>query len=441
MTKVSLRTDPLWYVTAPPPPPTTPLEGKVHTDVCVIGAGFTGLSTALSLRRGGVRAVVLEAGEIGRGASGLNLGHSTPAFSHYGLPKLRRVLGEPWAERLIARQIRANDFVSNVIRTYRMDCEWVQSGYVMAASHPDSIAAMVGKAHLYEEVGAKTRVLNRSETEELVGSPRYFGGWFHTEAGHLNPLGYARGLAKAVIAEGGIVHTSSQVQGVEQERTGGWAVRTAMGTVVADKVIFATGAYTAGGWPKLEQTYKAHRGFVAATQILPADIRSSVLPRNTSVTDGRGDLFGYRYDGYGRLIVSMIPMGRRGRDIAHTKQILTDRLRWYHPQLDIDLKWEHFWFGKIDMQRTTVPRLYSLAPGVVAVTGLSGRGVPTGGVVGEILAEWVNGVRDADLSLKLEPLAAEPFYMGFAPQLALRYYRVRDWVRSKRAGIPTPPHP
>lgn len=384
---------------------------------------------------------MLEAQEVGSGASGRNLGHSTPAFSHYGLPRLRRLLGEPWAERVIARQIRANDVVAGFIQDYEIECEWVQNGYVMGATHPDAMEAIEKKTQLYGEVGARTRALSRSEAEEITGSPRYCGGWFHMDAGHLNPLAYARGLAKAVVKEGGVIHTSSLAERVDPSPGGGWAVKTGSGTVVADKVIFATGAYTIGGWPGLDRSYKAQTGFAAATQILPEDVRAAVLPRNTSVTDGRGDLFGYKYDGYGRIIASMIPMGRRGRDVEYTKKVLTDRLKWYHPQLTTELRWEYFWTGEIDMQPTTVPRLYALAPGVVGVTGLSGRGVPTGSMLGAILAEWVNGVRDQDLALKLEPLAAAPFYMAFAPQVALRYYRGRDWLHAKLAGQPLPPHP
>ncbi len=431
----------LWYATAVLPPPSTQLEGSVSADVCIVGAGITGLSTALALARTGVRVVVLEAHQIGHGASGRNLGHSTPAFSHYGLPRLRKLLGEPWAERLIARQTRANDVVAGFVRDYDIQCEWVQNGYVMAAARPDSLSAIERKAQLYGDVGARTRVLSRAEAEELTGSPRYFGGWFHMEAGHLNPLGYSRGLARAVIVEGGAIHTASLVERIDPNPGGGWAARTTRGTVVADKIIFATGAYTAGGWPGLDRSYKAQPGFVAATQTLPEDIRSSVLPRNTSVTDGRGDLFGYKYDGFGRIVASMIPMGSRGRDVEYTKKLLTDRLKWYHPQLTSDLTWEYFWSGEIDMQPTTVPRLYALAPGIVAVTGLSGRGVPTGSMLGGVLAEWANGVRDEDLALKLEPLAAAPFYMAFAPQMALRYFRGRDWLHSKLNGIPLPPHP
>ena len=269
--------------------------------------------------------------------------------------------------------------------------------------------------------------------------PRFHGGWFHAEAGHLSPRGYARGLARAVIEEGGTIHTDSAVTGCSRHE-GAWIVETGRGAVIADKVIFATGAYTVGGWPGLDRTFKIHKVFVAATQPLSGDERRTVLPANTTIHDGRGDIFVYKYNAEGRIVASMFPMGRRGHDLAYTREVMSDWLKWLHPQIRQDIRWEYLWFGELDMQYRTIPRLYGLAPSVVALTGLSGRGVPTGSMLGGILSEWALGAPEKDLSLRVEPLAAAPFYMKFGPPLTLRYYRVSDWVRTKLAGNSLPPH-
>lgn len=429
----------LWYATAASAPLTVPLEGRAIADVCIVGAGYTGLTTALELARQGVKVVLLEAQEAGFGGSGRNAGHCTPTFTHYSLPDLRKVLGEPWAERLIHRQTRANDRVSAMVRHYQIQCEWQQNGYVQAAHRPSAIAGLEQKARDYNAVGAKTRFVDKAEVERLTGSPRFHGGWFHSEGGHLNPLGYARGLARAVMQEGGAIHTSSKVANVTAEG-GRWLVHTDKGEVLADKVIFSTGAYTVEGWPGLDQSFKIMKVFVAATQPLSAETRKSVLPNNTTIHDGRGDIYVYKYNAEGRIVASMFPMGRRGRDMDYTRQVMTDRLKWYHPQIREDIRWEFFWYGELDMQRRTIPRLYGLAPGVVALTGLSGRGVPTGSMLGGILSEWALGLPEKDLSLKVEPLRAAPFYMSFGPQATLRYYRVRDWALTRRDGAELPPH-
>lgn len=430
----------LWYATATPAPRTEPLSGQVKADVCIVGAGYAGLTTALELAKSGVRVVVLEREEAGFGGSGRNAGHCTPTFTHYSLPELRGMLGEPWAERLIERQTRANDRVSSMIRDYQIDCEWVQNGYVMGAPYKGALADIKQKVETYNAVGAKTRLLDRDEIAEITGSPRFHGGWLHEEAGHLNPLGYARGLARAVIQEGGVIHTGSAAIGCERHAGGGWTVKTALGEVVADKVIFTTGAYTVGGWPKLDQTFKIQRVFVAATQILSEETRRTVLPRNTTIHDGRGDIYVYKYNAEGRLVASMFPMGRRGRDMAYTRQVMSERLKWLHPQIREEIRWEYVWFGELDMQYRTVPRFYDLAPGVVALTGLSGRGVPTGSMLGSILSEWALGKPENELALKLEPLEAAPFYMSFGPALTLRYYRLRDNIATRLSGAALPPH-
>ncbi len=430
----------LWYATAASAPHTAPLSGRMQANVCIVGAGYTGLTTALELAKTGVNVVLLERQEIGFGGSGRNAGHCTPTFTHYSLPELRSMLGEPFAERLIERQTRANDRVSSMIRDYQIDCEWVQKGYVMGAPHKGAMEEIRHKVETYNAVGAKTRLLDRDEVAAITGSPRFHGGWLHEEAGHLNPLGYARGLGRAVIQEGGKIFTGTTVTGCERDVSGGWKVKTEGGEVIASKLIFTTGAYTVGGWPKLDRTFKIQRVFVAATQILSEETRRKVLPQNTTIHDGRGDIYVYKYNAEGRIVASMFPMGRRGRDMAYTRQVMSERLKWLHPELREEIRWDYFWFGNLDMQYRTVPRVYDLAPGVVALTGLSGRGVPTGSMLGSILSEWALGKPENELALRLEPLKAAPFYMGFAPKMMLRYYRLRDNISTKLAGADLPPH-
>lgn len=429
----------LWFATAEAAPHTVPLEGDIQADVCIVGAGYTGLTTALELAKKGVGVVVLEAEQAGFGGSGRNAGHCTPTFVHYSLAGLRDLLGEPWASRLIHRQTRANDRVGQMIQQYQIQCEWQQNGYVQGALFPSAISALQHKAEEYNAAGARTRFVDKAQVAEVTGSPRFHGGWFHEEAGHLNPLGYARGLARAVMQEGGRLFTGSKAVGAERS-DGKWRVKTGRGSVTADKVIYATGAYTVAGWPDLDRSFRIMRVFVAATQPLSKEERRTVLPRNTSIHDGRGDIYVYKYDAQGRIVASMFPMGRRGHDIAYTKQVMTDRLKWLHPQIRTDIRWEYLWFGELDMQRRTIPRLYGLAPGVVALTGLSGRGVPTGSMLGGILSEWALDVPEKDLSLRIEPLHRAPAYMAFGPQLSLRYHRVADWLKARRDGAALPPH-
>lgn len=301
----------LWFATAEAAPHTAPLEGDIEADVCIVGAGYTGLTTALELAKKGVRTVVLEAEQAGFGGSGRNAGHCTPTFVHYSLTGLRDLLGEPWASRLIHRQTRANDRVGEMIRHYQIRCEWQQNGFIQGALYPSALSALRCNTDEYNAAGARTRFVDRAEIARITGSPRFQGGWFHEEAGHLNPLGYARGLARAVIKEGGRLFTNSRVVGAEPAN-GKWRVRTQDGAVAADKVIYATGAYTVAGWPALDRSFRIMRVFVAATRPLPEEERRTVLPDNTSVHDGRGDIYVYKYDAKGRIVASMFPWAGAG---------------------------------------------------------------------------------------------------------------------------------
>src|SRR6185369_4938162 len=137
------------------------------------------------------------------------------------------------AARLIARQTDAANLVFDLIRRYEIDCEGVQTGYVQAAHAPGVLAKMEARCGYYRSVGKATRMLDRDEVAQLTGSPRYHGGWFHPEGGHLNPLGYSRGLARAVMSRGGRIFTHSPVTAIAPEGAR-WRVETERGAVLAD---------------------------------------------------------------------------------------------------------------------------------------------------------------------------------------------------------------
>jgi glycine/D-amino acid oxidase-like deaminating enzyme len=428
----------LWYATAAPAPATPALAGAITADVCVIGAGYTGLSTALHLAEQGVDVVVLEAEEIGYGGSGRNAGHCTPTFHFYEIPKIRRMVGEPYASRIIARQTNAANLVFDIIRRYGIDCEAVQNGYIQAARAPSMMKKLELKCRDYNEVGKKTRLLDRAETERLTGSPRYFGAWFHPEGGHLNPLGYARGLARAVASRGGRIFTRTPVLGIKSEGIR-WRVETATGDVLADKVVCGTGAYTTKYWPGLDQSFSILSVAVLATQPLSSNLRTVIAPENHTVVETRGDPMIYKYNKEGRLVTSVFVEGRRGGDLDYTKALTSEKLKWILPQLG-DIDWQYYWFGDLDMQPRTIPRLFALAPGIVASLGYSGRGVPTGTMMGTVLAEWAMGKPVAELALRPEPLVPAPRYMKFAPRAFLTYFRVRDQWLARRSGSRPPPY-
>jgi len=347
------------------------------------------------------------------------------------------MLGEPFAARLIARQTNAANLVFDLIRRYKIDCEGVQTGYVQAAHAPGVLAKMGARCGYYQSVGKATRMLDRDEVAQLTGSPRYHGGWFHPEGGHLNPLGYSRGLARAVMSRGGRIFTHSPVTAIAPEGAR-WRVETERGAVLADKVICGTGAYTSGFWPGLDKSFSTLGVAVMATQPIGDNLRKIICPNNNTVVDSRSDAMIYKYNKEGRLVTSAFVEGRRGGDIVFTKALMRDKLKWLLPQLT-EVDWQYYWLGALDMQPKTIPRLFDLAPGVVASLGYSGRGVPTGTMMGTVLAEWAMGARREDLALPLEPLRSAPLYMNFAPRLFLAWSRIRDQRLARAGGADPPP--
>ncbi len=430
--------DSLWYATAAPAPETDPIDGQIRADVCIVGGGYTGLSAALHLAEKGVGVAVLEAQEIGQGGSGRNAGHCTPTFHFYEIEQIRRMLGEPFASRLIERQTNGANLVFDIIRRYGIDCEAVQNGYIQPAHAPSILPKLEAKCRSYQEIGKAARMLGQDETAQMTGSPRYFGGWFLPEGGHLNPLGYARGLARAAISQGAKVFTGSPVTAIRADGAR-WRVEAPTGTVVADKVICGTGAYTSAFWPGLRETYSTLTVACLATRPLSENLRHSITPGNHTVVESRGDPAIYKFDKDGRLVTSIFVEGRRGGDADYSKSLVAARLQWILPQLG-EIEWEYYWYGDLDMQPRTIPRLYGLAPGIVASLGYSGRGVPTGTMMGTVLADWALGVPPSDLTLPIEPLKPAPFYMKFAPRALLPYYRFRDQMAARKGGMRPPPY-
>jgi glycine/D-amino acid oxidase-like deaminating enzyme len=441
MTTFSPFDQTLWHATAKPAPVTSELIGEVHTDVCVVGGGYTGLTTAIELRKRGHDVVLLEAQEAGFGGSGRNAGHCTPTFSYLTITDLRKRLGTERAGRLIKRQTMGADMAADFIEKYQIECEWVQNGYLQGALYPSRMTALAKKAESYAAVGSPSTMIDADEAYRLTGTTRFQGGWLLRSGGHLNPLGYARGLARAAIQEGVRLYTQSPMQ--KAARTGSaWRLSTDKGSIVCDKFIMATGAYTVGAdGLGIENTYRIMRPIVAATNPMPDHVRRKVLPYNGTVHDGRGDLYAWKYNHEGRIVATMVSLGRRGPDVEYTKTLLMERLRWFYPEIPQSTRWDFFWRGELDMQPQTIPRLYALGAGALACTGLSGRGVPTGTMLGGILADWAEDKPDKDLALPVERLSKAPAYMSFGPTLRLYWDRVRDGVASLIDRSELPPRP
>ena len=412
------------------------VDRNIETDVCIIGGGYTGLSTAVHLAEAGVSCAVLEARTIGFGASGRNAGHCTPTFHHHSLDGIIRILGPRFGPRFIRAQLDSANVVFGIIRRYAIDCGAVQNGYLEVAHTPSQLDTLSAKCARYSSFGKNTRIVGKDEAAHLSGSPRYFGAWLHPEGGHLNPLSYALGLARAAIESGASVHTETPVLSIEKA-SGKWRVLTTGGAVTAQKVVVATGAYPSGPFRGLDRQFAKLTTLAIATQQYPETLLAELIPDNNTIVETRSDPATYRRTSDNRLVSTIIVEGRRGADIAFTESLLSKRFAWILPRLD-PIRIEYYWSGDLDVVPRSFPKLVELDSGCLAVFGYSGRGVPTGTALGPIVAEWAKGTPVAELALPIDAPRPRSRLLQPALRLALPLSRMRDQISAWRHGIRPP---
>ena len=415
-----------WSHTAEAPPNTPPLLGAHRSDVTVIGGGYTGLSTALHLAKNGINVRVLEAEQVGFGASGRNNGQVIPAYSRHNPDDIERILGKDAGRSLNAWVASSADLVFDLIRQYDIHCEAAQNGWLQPAHRQSRMKGVKKKQASWEAIGQPTRLLTGDETVQLTGSPIYcHGGWVHERGGHIQPLGYARGLARAAIAEGAKVHGASPAISVNRIE-GYWRVETGAGHIDSDNLVFATNGYTEALWPKLRQTIVPFRTFHAATSPITDNIARSILPENHGFSDTRQALWAFRKDFGNRLITTaapIVPLGAEGKINASTKT----RLLKVFPQIG-DIEIEYIWQGWIAMTPERLPRLHELARGVFAGMGYSGRGIAMATAMGKSIADRISGAPLDTIGPLPVPIKVLPMHDVISPlsRAMIGMYRWKD---------------
>jgi glycine/D-amino acid oxidase-like deaminating enzyme len=392
----------LWEKTAPP----LWLEsysGSSSTDVVVVGGGYTGLSSALHLRELGVSVTVLEAVDVGFGASGRNVGLVNAGL---WLPPedVVKVLGSERGENLLKLLSHAPDRVFELARQFEMQCEPDRNGTLNLAVGRKGLRSLEARYSQWKRRGAPVELLDARQTRARSGSSRYAGSLLDMRAGTVQPLGYARGLAKAAISTGAQVYVNSAVEKVERIANR-WRITTARGQVDADWVIVATDTYSTGAWNSVGQELISLPYFNVATEPLPEAVLSTVMPGRHGSWDTQTVLTSFRTDRAGRLIFGSVGALRGLGTMIH-RAFARRAIHTHFPQL-ADYEFECEWYGSIGMTSDNVPRFHQFDRNIIGFSGYNGRGIAPGTAFGRVLARYVTGqMRDEELPLPVTPLRA-----------------------------------
>ncbi len=431
---MSVREHNFWLTTVdilrPDPARTVPES----VDVAVIGAGFTGLSAARTLARGGADVAVLESESIGWGASSRNGGMVLTGLK-LGVNKLMSLFGRERTQRMYAVSLATIDCVEQLINEERIDCDFARCGHLEVAckqKHFDHYASQVEV--IAREFGHQLRIVPRHELKSEIGSSFYYGGMVDEVSAGLNPARYVAGLALAAMQAGATIFENATVVKIEREsRQGapGWRVTTSRGTLWAREVFVGTSGYTGSATPALRKKLIPIGSYIITTEVLPEALARQLSPRNRMIYDSKNYLYYYRLTSDHRMLfggrAAFFPETRDS--IRQSAEILRRGMIEVYPQLH-DVKVEFVWGGTLDFAFDIMPHAGQM-DGIYYAVGYAGHGVAMATWQGQQMAKMIAGEKPENPFVGIPfPGAPLGLYNGrpwFLP-LAGAWYKFLDWV-------------
>ncbi|ENN88209.1 putative oxidoreductase [Rhizobium freirei PRF 81] len=420
----------LWTLTAGRAPELS-RDLPSRCDVVVIGGGFTGLTAALHLARAGRSVTILEAGQLGAGASGMNAGFVVPNFAKADPATVRRKLSRDKADALLSLVGSGADEVFATIAEANISCDAAQTGWLQPAYGEDMAQILRQRAKDWAELGRPVEFLDAGAIRGETGMGIYSGALLDHSGGTIHPLNYLYGLARAVTQRGGVIRENSRVDSVKRDG-GGWCVGLTGHEIEADTVLLATNAFTDGIAARMGKTGVPLRVYQVATKPIDAETVARIAPHRRPVGDTRSNLFTYRLDRDDRLIsggMAINPIGafeRVGRAVVDR---LASELRLpRHPGIEI------VWTGTAIMTPDFLPRLYRFGEGFFGGIGCNGRGIAMTAQLGRTLARLALGEPLESLPIPLQSSRPLPFhrFMPLVASLALAHARFEDWRTGRR---------
>ena len=416
-----------YYAASANPAPRRPaLEGDVTADVCVVGAGISGCSTALHLAERGYKVVVLEGRRVAWGASGRSGGQAIFGYAA-GQDKLVAQVGEDAARKMFDISVEALDLLKERVARHAIDCD-LNWGQMHVAIKPRHEAELKGwQEELVTKYAYRSlQWLEKPQVRALLDTDRYLGGLLDTRSGHLHPLNYTLGLAAAAESAGATIHDDSLVTGIEHGATA--TVRTSGGSVKAKHVVLCCNAYIdATISNKLRARIMPVGTYIVATEPLGERRMLALMRENYAITDINWVLDYFRRSADHRLLFG----GRvsySGLNPATTHHATRARMLRVFPQL-ADVNIDYAWGGYVDISMSRAPDFGRIAPNVYYLQGFSGHGIALTGMAGKLVAETVAGQAERfDLFAKLQhrDFPGGPALRMPALVLAMLWFRIKD---------------
>lgn len=401
------------------------LRGTLKADACVIGAGYTGLSTALHLRKSGMSVAVIEAEVAGFGASGRN-GGQVITGQRVDQTELEKKFGDARARELWNLALEAKSLVRSLIATYAIECD-MRPGHLTAAvrdSHARELETYID--HLRTRYGyTAASFVTAQNMPSLVATENYKGGMFDAEGFHLHPLNYALGMARGAESEGAQIFEHSRAAAIDRGET--MRIYTVEGSVEAKFCVVACDAYLDNLVPELERTVVPISNYIAATAPLGENRAKALIPSGAAVADTKFVLDYYRLSADGRLLFGG---GETygAKDEIFVARIVRPHILRVFPQL-ADVPVEHAWGGRLAITMPRLPHLGRLAPNFYFAQGYSGQGVAIATLAGKLIAEAIAGQSarfDVYESLKVPSLPGGALLREPLMVLGLLWYALRD---------------
>lgn len=404
------------------------LQESLQADVCVVGAGFFGLYTALQLAEAGKRVVVLEASRVGWGASGRNGGQMIIGFP-CGMQRLKGVMGHERAKRMFDASREAVADIRGLMTQHRIDCDLVQ-GHLEVAVLPRRVADLTGWIEECEKEWGyhKLQFVDKATLPQYLNSERYQAGIIDPEGCHIHPLKYVLGLARVVEGAGVRLFEGTRVDGYE-ERGDGIVVRAGAHTVRCDQLVLAANAYVDRVDRRLAARTLPVGTFIGVTEPLGEARARALIPHNHAVYDNQFILEYFRMTADHRLLFG----GKctyLGGTPARLKDAMKANILRAFPSLE-DVRMDYAWGGHIDITMRRMPDWGRRGDRVFWAQGFCGHGLVPTRVASKLVAQAALG-RPEELDwfggIVNPPFPGGEAVGGLMQAVGMTWYRLRDFV-------------